>query len=182
MSTKLYAVNLPDDTTAEKLRSHFATRGAVVDVEILEARNGSYGGPRAVVTMSSTADAERARTELDGTEYEGQKLRVTVSKREEAPKAPTVKLKMQFRQADAMIYEFDCNGTPIKLRLVREVDGVSQIEASSPDEPPFVGKGPSRQEALRSALADWNAHAVSMNRTRIDEEAIVEAMRAVRAF
>lgn len=182
MSTKLYAVNLPDDTTAEKLRSHFATRGGVVDVEILEARNGSYGGPRAVVTMSSTADAERARMELDGTEYEGQKLRVTVSKREDAPKAATVKVKMQFRERSAMVYEMDCDGTPLKLRLVPEVDGLSQIEASSPDATPFVGKGATRLEALHAALADWNASALATNRTRIDTEAIIEAMRAVRAF
>jgi RNA recognition motif-containing protein len=59
---KLYVGNLSYSTSSEKLQGMFAAHGTVVRVNVIE--------------MSSQAEAEAAKSALDGTEVDGRNLKV----------------------------------------------------------------------------------------------------------
>lgn len=67
---KLYVGNLNYSVNSEELKELFAKHGEVKDVNIIEGRGFGF------VELSSPEEAEKAKNELDGTEFKGRNLRV----------------------------------------------------------------------------------------------------------
>ncbi len=74
---KLFVAGLPDTVTDEGLRALFQGTGAGID-ELSLPRDRATGRPRgfAFVTLSTAADAQRAREQLDGSLMEGRSISV----------------------------------------------------------------------------------------------------------
>ncbi|OHD67278.1 MAG: RNA-binding protein [Spirochaetes bacterium RBG_16_49_21] len=68
--SKLYVGNLSYSITSEKLKELFSAYGTVVDVRIIGDKGFGF------VEMSNQAEAENAKNELDGKEFEGRNIRV----------------------------------------------------------------------------------------------------------
>ena len=67
---KLYVGNFKYDTTEEQLEELFAEHGQVVKVNVIG--NKGFG----FVEMADSAEAEKAKEALDGSDLEGRTLRV----------------------------------------------------------------------------------------------------------
>lgn len=67
---KLYVGNFKYSTTEEQLEELFSEHGQVVKVNVIG--NKGFG----FVEMSNTAEAEKAKEALDGTDHDGRTLRV----------------------------------------------------------------------------------------------------------
>lgn len=67
---KLYVGNFKYSTTEEQIEELFSEHGQVVKVNIIG--NKGFG----FVEMSNTAEAEKAKEALDGTDHDGRTLRV----------------------------------------------------------------------------------------------------------
>jgi nucleolin len=74
---KLFVAGLPDTVTDEGLRALFQGTGSGID-ELSLPRDRATGRPRgfAFVTLSSAADAQRAREQLDGSLVDGRSISV----------------------------------------------------------------------------------------------------------
>jgi len=68
--SKLYVGNLSYSVTNQQLEELFSNYGEVRQVNIIEGKNFGF------VEMSSQSEAEKAKTVLDGTEFQGRNLRV----------------------------------------------------------------------------------------------------------
>ncbi len=86
MSNRLYVGNLSFSTSEETLRSAFSAIGPVDRVDMPTDRE--TGRPRGFgfVTMTNAKDAEKAISELDGSQLDGRPLRVNVAE-ERKPRA-----------------------------------------------------------------------------------------------
>lgn len=69
-TNKLYVGNLSYRTTEDSLRQKFAGSGNVLSVRIMEGRGFGF------VEMESSEAAQKAKDELDGSELDGQPIRV----------------------------------------------------------------------------------------------------------
>jgi len=85
-SSKLYVGNLSYSATDDRLEKLFSPFGQVKSVSIIG--NKGYG----FVEMTNTADAEKAKEALDGSDFEGRSLRVN----EARPQSP--RLNRSFRR------------------------------------------------------------------------------------
>jgi RNA recognition motif-containing protein len=72
--SKLFVGNLSYTVSEEQLKQLFATHGTVVDVRIIGDKGFGF------VEMSSQSEAENAKNELDGQNFEGRNLRVDEAK------------------------------------------------------------------------------------------------------
>ena len=68
--SKLYVGNLKYSVTNEQLQELFGQYGEVKNVNVIEFKGFGF------VEMSSPSEAEKAKTALDGSEFEGRTLRV----------------------------------------------------------------------------------------------------------
>ena len=68
--SKLFVGNLSYSVTEEQLKEVFSTHGTVVDVRIIGDKGFGF------VEMSNQAEAENAKNELDGFNFDGRNLRV----------------------------------------------------------------------------------------------------------
>jgi RNA recognition motif-containing protein len=68
--SKLYVGNLSYSVTKEQLRELFSSYGSVTDVKIIEGKGFGF------VEMSSQAEAEKAKEELNGSNFKGRTLTV----------------------------------------------------------------------------------------------------------
>jgi len=68
--SKLYVGNLNYSIDNNKLEELFSTYGEVKSVKIIEGKGFGF------VEMSNQAEAENAKKELNGTEFEGRTLKV----------------------------------------------------------------------------------------------------------
>jgi RNA recognition motif-containing protein len=68
--SKLFVGNLSYSVTEEQLKELFSTHGTVVDVRIIGDKGFGF------VEMSNQAEAENAKNELDGFNFDGRNLRV----------------------------------------------------------------------------------------------------------
>ncbi len=68
--SKLFVGNLSYTVTQEQLKELFSNHGTVVDVRIIGDKGFGF------VEMSNQAEAENAKNELDGFNFEGRNLRV----------------------------------------------------------------------------------------------------------
>jgi cold-inducible RNA-binding protein len=186
MTTKLYVANVPLDTTEDALRRHFATCGGVSDVELLTDRN--TGAPRGLarVTMTSPSYAAEACAKLDGAPFGTGKLRVSESPIKAGEAAPSkVKIVQQFRERGGMVYDFDCAGLPLTVRMVQNEDETWSVEARSTeatDATSAIGTAKTRAEAFAEAVRSWNATAAETVGRALDGDALTKAMRDVRAI
>jgi RNA recognition motif-containing protein len=72
--SKLFVGNLSYNVSDEQLKQLFAAHGTVVDVRIIGDKGFGF------VEMSSQSEAENAKNELDGFNFEGRNLRVDEAK------------------------------------------------------------------------------------------------------
>jgi len=68
--SKLYVGNLSYSVTNDQLEELFSNHGEVKEVRIIEGKGFGF------VEMSSTAEAEKAKEALDGSDFEGRTLKV----------------------------------------------------------------------------------------------------------
>ncbi len=68
--SKLYVGNLDYAVTNDQLQEMFSKHGEVKDVKIIEGKGFGF------VEMGDQAQAEKAKKELDGTEFSGRTIRV----------------------------------------------------------------------------------------------------------
>lgn len=68
--SKLYVGNLNYSVTDEQLKELFAKFGEVVKVDIIQGKGFGF------IEMATAEAAEKAKTELNETEFEGRKLRI----------------------------------------------------------------------------------------------------------
>jgi len=68
--SKLYVGNLSYSITNEQLGELFAGFGQVKEVRVIEGKGFGF------VEMANIADAEKAKEELDGSDFEGRTLKV----------------------------------------------------------------------------------------------------------
>ena len=191
MSYKLYVSNLPVDMTETAIRAIFSAHGGVSNVEmLLERSNGMFGG-RACVTMTSPSFFASALT-LDGTMFEGQKLKVSETPipahgrgDKDKPPAPTVKIVQQFRERNNMTYDLDCAGLPLVLRVHSVENGEWRIDARAKDEAESLhatGTATTRRAALVEVVRAWNEAATASGGRRLDGAGLLDAMSGVKAI
>jgi RNA recognition motif-containing protein len=84
MGAKLYVGNLPYSATEERLQQHFAQHGSVVSARIITDKFSGRSKGFGFVEMGSDAEAQKATTALNGTDFEGRNIVVS----EARPQAP----------------------------------------------------------------------------------------------
>jgi RNA recognition motif-containing protein len=84
MGAKLYVGNLPYSATEERLQQHFAQYGSVVSARIITDKFSGRSKGFGFVEMGSDAEAQKAITALNGTDFEGRNIVVS----EARPQAP----------------------------------------------------------------------------------------------
>lgn len=85
----IYIGNLSRSVTEEKLRDLFAQYGTVTSVKVIKDK--FTGNPRGFgfIEMNSADEAKQAINELNGMEFEGQRIRVNEARPPEArPQRP----------------------------------------------------------------------------------------------
>jgi RNA recognition motif-containing protein len=185
MTMKLHVANVPHDATEDGLRQHFSTCGGVADVELLFDSRTNRPRGLARVTMTSTHFAEQAVARLDGVAFGTAVLRVSDTPLKDKEPKPKVKIMQQFRERGTMVYDLDCAGSPLTLRISRDEDGAWNIEARSTEAADAIiatKSAASGVAALSDALRAWNVAAETTPRLQIDAEAVATAMRDVKAI
>ena len=87
MATKLFVGKLSFDTTNDTLQALFAQYGKVVSAQIIMDRDTNRSKGFGFVEMEDQAAAQAAIDALDGKEFEGRSIAVTVAKpREDRPR------------------------------------------------------------------------------------------------
>ena len=87
MGSKLYVGNLSYNATGSDLEQLFAQHGQVSSAEIIADRDTGRSKGFGFVQMGSDAEAQAAIAALNGQEFDGRALTVTVAKpREERPR------------------------------------------------------------------------------------------------
>jgi RNA recognition motif-containing protein len=84
MGAKLYVGNLPYSATEERLQQHFAQHGSVVSARIIIDKFSGRSKGFGFVEMGSEAEALKAASALNGTDFEGRNIVVS----EARPQAP----------------------------------------------------------------------------------------------
>ncbi len=80
MGRKLYVGNLPDSATEQDLSDKFAAYGTVESVKLITDRDTGRSRGFGFIEMASEAEAQAAIDSLDGTNYEGQSMKVNEAK------------------------------------------------------------------------------------------------------
>ncbi len=76
MGRKLYVGNFPDSATEQDLSNKFAAHGTVESVKLITDRDTGRSRGFGFIEMASEAEAQAAIDSLDGTNYEGQSMKV----------------------------------------------------------------------------------------------------------
>ena len=76
MGRKLYVGNLPDSATEQDLSDKFAAYGTVKSVKLITDHDTGRTRGFGFIEMMSEAEAHAAIDSLNGTDYEGQSLKV----------------------------------------------------------------------------------------------------------
>ncbi|HEX2226913.1 MAG TPA: RNA-binding protein [Candidatus Binatia bacterium] len=77
MGAKLYVGNLPYSATEERLQQHFAQYGSVLSARIITDKFSGRSKGFGFVEMGSDAEAQKATTALNGTDFEGRNIVVS---------------------------------------------------------------------------------------------------------
>jgi len=73
---KLYVGNLPDSATEQDLADKFAACGTVDSVKLITDRDTGRTRGFGFIEMASDAEAQAAIDSLNGTDYDGQSMKV----------------------------------------------------------------------------------------------------------
>ncbi len=76
MGRKLYVGNLPDSATEQDVSDKFATFGTVESAKLITDRDTGRSRGFGFIEMASDAEAHAAIESLDGTDYDGQPIKV----------------------------------------------------------------------------------------------------------
>ncbi len=76
MGRKLYVGNLPYTATEQGLSDKFAAFGTVISVKLITDRDTGQTRGFGFIEMASEAEAHAAIDSLNGTNYEGQSMKV----------------------------------------------------------------------------------------------------------
>lgn len=181
---KLYIANVPADTTEAALRDHFAACGGVLQVDLPDEHQRGKMRGLACVTMTSPAYANAARAQLDGISFGGRILRVSDVPGVAAKPRPTVSVVQQFREHMSMAYDLDCAGQPLVVRMFPEDGPCWRVEARATDGDNgdvVTARAPTRAAALTEVIRSWNARAADTAGRALDGDALITALRDVRA-
>ena len=80
MDAKLYVGNLPYTCADEDLQRHFGQAGTVTSVAIVKDRASGRSKGFGFVEMSSDAEAQQAIALLDGKDFQGRSLKVSIAR------------------------------------------------------------------------------------------------------
>lgn len=80
VKNKLYVGNLPYSTTSETLKEAFAKIGEVTDAVVITFKDTGRSKGFGFVTMADEASAEKAVSEMDGKDFEGRSIKVSVAR------------------------------------------------------------------------------------------------------
>ena len=80
MAKRLFVGSLPFTTTSDELRELFSKIGEVTTADVITDKFTNQGKGFAFVEFVDDADADKAITELNGTEYNGRKMVVNVAR------------------------------------------------------------------------------------------------------
>jgi len=80
MPAKLYVGNLPYTAAEEDLQSYFAQAGTVTSVAVVKDRQSGRSKGFGFVEMSTDAEAQQAISLLDGKEYQGRTLKISLAR------------------------------------------------------------------------------------------------------
>ena len=87
MATKLFVGKLSYDSTDDKLRDLFAQYGVVESAMVIKDRDSGMSKGFAFVEMAKPEEAQAAINALDGKEFDGRTIVVSVAKpREDRPR------------------------------------------------------------------------------------------------
>ena len=86
-NNKLFVGNLPYSATEDEMKEAFAQSGNVVSVKIITDRATGRSKGFGFVEMASDEEAQAAITRLNGADYAGRAITVSVAKPQE-PRAP----------------------------------------------------------------------------------------------
>ncbi len=81
----IYIANLPSSITQDELQQLFAPYGMVESIYLEKDKHTGMSKGSAYVIMPSDVEGEQAIAGLDGTEYQGQNLRVTQAETSDFP-------------------------------------------------------------------------------------------------
>lgn len=84
MENKLYVGNLPFSINEEDLKTFFEEAGEVQSVKIITDRETGRSRGFGFVEMSSADEAQGAISQLDGKEFQGRQLKLSIAKEREA--------------------------------------------------------------------------------------------------
>jgi len=77
---KLYVGNLPYSGSDPELNAHFAAAGEVIEATIIMDKMSGRSKGFGFVTMKDEAAAEKAIKELDGKDFQGRPLRISIAR------------------------------------------------------------------------------------------------------
>jgi len=80
MEAKLYVGNLPYTAAESDLQAYFSAAGTVTSVAIVKDRQSGRSKGFGFVEMSSDAEAQQAISLLDGKEFQGRMLKISVAR------------------------------------------------------------------------------------------------------
>jgi RNA recognition motif-containing protein len=197
MNNRLYVGNLSPSTTAEMLRTQFATVGEVSDVSLMTERDNGRACGSAFVTMSTAEAAERATAQLSGAVLNGRPMRVNEASEAKdtggasgsrAPKDKNaLRITNQYRASmdRGMVYELRCDGIGFALEMAQSPSaGEWRVQARTTQSPQLVVNGDwaaTRLDALRVVGQLWISKTTSLGLPKLDWDAVASALMAVRA-
>lgn len=195
--SKLYVTNLAQSASLASVRQCFAACGEVVGVEMVPERGAARATSAAYVTMATQAAAERAADSLHGTVLLGRSLMISVatqpeshgrkrdSAKNEDPDAGT-KIAQQYRERQSMTYELACGRARLTLRIFfpeEQQPSRWRVEARTNRGDAVVEATESSRELALLAVADaWRALPLTSQALELDWQAVVAALKAVRAI
>ena len=80
MSKKLYVGNLPYSVNDQKLNELFSEIGEVISAKVITDYDSGRSKGFGFVEMSNDEDAQKAISQIDGTEIDGRNLKVNEAK------------------------------------------------------------------------------------------------------
>jgi RNA recognition motif-containing protein len=88
MSNRLYVGNLPFHATHDLITQRFIDCGEVKAVDVVIDRDTGRSRGFAFVEMATPAAAEKAIAALDGTDFDGRPLRVSIAEERRSDRGP----------------------------------------------------------------------------------------------
>lgn len=182
--------NLSASATLASVRQFFSTAGQVVEVEFVAERGYSRASSSAHVTMATPEAADAAVQRLHSRLLDDRIVMVSLVAPTEAehgklrrPKlaAASVAISQQYRERRGMVYELDCSGVPLTVRMFfQEGDTAGRrVEASAGD--CVADASGATLEAALTVLGERWTRLSEPRAPQIEWAEVVAALKTVRA-